>query len=186
MLMADPAAALAETHRVLRPGGRLALAVWGAPERNPFFAVIAAALAGGGHVTRPPDGVPNPFSMANPDRTRSLLDAAGFDGVTVDEIPLAFRFRDVDDYLGFMTDTAGPLAVVLQRLPGPDREKLAAALEHALAPFAADGGVTIPGAALVAVASAGQERATSSASDSATKPARTSTSGTASRSAVNP
>jgi SAM-dependent methyltransferase len=35
MLTADPAAALAETRRVLRPGGRLALSVWGAPERNP-------------------------------------------------------------------------------------------------------------------------------------------------------
>ena len=36
MLMADPAAALAETRRVLRPGGRLALAVWDALERNPW------------------------------------------------------------------------------------------------------------------------------------------------------
>ena len=35
MLLADPAAALAETRRVLRSGGRLALSVWGAPERNP-------------------------------------------------------------------------------------------------------------------------------------------------------
>ncbi len=36
MLMADPAAALAETRRVLRPGGRLALAVWDSIERNPW------------------------------------------------------------------------------------------------------------------------------------------------------
>jgi SAM-dependent methyltransferase len=186
MLMADPVAALAETHRVLRPGGRLALAVWAAPERNPFFSVIAAALAERGHLTRPPDGTPNPFSMADPDRTTSLLRAAGFDPVTVDEVALAFRFRDVADYLGFMADTAGPLAVVLQHLSGPDRDALAAALEHALASFATDEGVTIPGAALVAAATACQERATSSASDSATKPARTSTSGRASRSAVKP
>src|SRR6266487_3782714 len=40
MVMADPAAALAETRRILRPGGRLTLAVWGALERNPFFGTI--------------------------------------------------------------------------------------------------------------------------------------------------
>ena len=36
MLMADPAAALAETRRVLRPGGRVALAVWDEIARNPW------------------------------------------------------------------------------------------------------------------------------------------------------
>jgi SAM-dependent methyltransferase len=152
MLMADPAAALAETRRVLRPGGRLTLAVWAAPERNPFFAAIAVSLVERGHVTRPPGGVPNPFSMASPVRTRSLLDAAGFTAITVDEIPLRFPFRDLDDYLGFMADTAGPLAVALQKLSDPDRVDLRAALEHALASFATDGGYPIPGAALVAVA----------------------------------
>jgi ubiquinone/menaquinone biosynthesis C-methylase UbiE len=45
MLMADPAAALAETRRVLRPEGRLTLAVWGAPERNPFFTAGPLGLA---------------------------------------------------------------------------------------------------------------------------------------------
>ena len=39
MLMADPAAALSETRRVLKPGGRLALAVWDTPERNPWLAL---------------------------------------------------------------------------------------------------------------------------------------------------
>ena len=37
MLMVDPAGALAETRRVLRPGGRLALAVWGTMEQNPVL-----------------------------------------------------------------------------------------------------------------------------------------------------
>jgi SAM-dependent methyltransferase len=36
MLMADPGAALSETRRVLRPGGRLALAVWDAVDANPW------------------------------------------------------------------------------------------------------------------------------------------------------
>jgi ubiquinone/menaquinone biosynthesis C-methylase UbiE len=152
MLMADPAAALTETRRVLRPDGRVALAVWAAPERNPFFAVIASILAAAGHVSPPRDGLPSPFGMAGRDRTRSLLAGAGFTAITVDEIPVRFPFRDLDDYLGFMGDTAGPLAVALQRLSEPDREELTATLATALEPFATGGGYTIPGAALVAAA----------------------------------
>ena len=48
MLMADPAAALAQTRRVLRPGGRLALVVLGAPERNPWTSILARTLVDGG------------------------------------------------------------------------------------------------------------------------------------------
>ena len=36
MLMADPAAALSETRRVLREGGRLAFAVWGRAGSQPL------------------------------------------------------------------------------------------------------------------------------------------------------
>jgi ubiquinone/menaquinone biosynthesis C-methylase UbiE len=153
MLMADPAAALSEARRVLRPGGNLTLAVWAAPERNPFFTVIASSLVEGGHVSPPRDPVPNPFSMASPDRIRSLLAATGFTTVAVDEIKLGFRFRNIDDYLGFMADTAGPLAVTLQKLSEPERNAVAATVEDALGAFAADGGYTLPGAALVAAAS---------------------------------
>jgi ubiquinone/menaquinone biosynthesis C-methylase UbiE len=35
MLVDDPATALAETRRVLRPGGRVALSAWGAPSATP-------------------------------------------------------------------------------------------------------------------------------------------------------
>src|SRR3712207_5408574 len=44
MLMIDPSAALAETRRVLRPGGRLAFSVWAARERNPALSLAATVL----------------------------------------------------------------------------------------------------------------------------------------------
>src|SRR5918912_1414818 len=48
MLMIDPAAAFAETRRVLRPGGRLAFSVFGAPERNPWASLPGRLLVGQG------------------------------------------------------------------------------------------------------------------------------------------
>ena len=57
MLMADPAAALAETRRVLRPGGRLALAVWGPREANPWNTTIQGAF--GDHGLLPPPADPS-------------------------------------------------------------------------------------------------------------------------------
>jgi ubiquinone/menaquinone biosynthesis C-methylase UbiE len=153
MLMADTAAALTETRRVLRPGGHLALAVWAAPERNPFVTVIVSSLVERGHVPPLGESLPTPFSMASPDRTRALLEGAGFSVLTVDEIPIEFRFRDVDEYVSFMSDTTGPIAIALQKLSAQDRKTVAATVENVLGTFETNGEYAIPGAVLVAAAS---------------------------------
>jgi SAM-dependent methyltransferase len=57
MLMADPSSALSETRRVLRPGGRLALAVWDAAEGNPWAQLPARELIERG-LASPPRGDP--------------------------------------------------------------------------------------------------------------------------------
>ena len=148
MLMADPAAALAETRRVLRPGGSLALAVWGAPERNPWATVLGAKLVELGHMPPPEPGGIDPFSMASAERTRALLEGAGFGTVRTEEVPVRLAVTDVDDYLGYAADTAGPAALVLRGLSEADREALASQLADAFTPFAAAGGYELPGLAL--------------------------------------
>ena len=77
MLMPDPEAALAETRRVLRPDGRLVLAVWGQAERNPWISIAGRLLAEHGLVPRPQPGEPGMFVLADEDGLRSLLDGAG-------------------------------------------------------------------------------------------------------------
>jgi ubiquinone/menaquinone biosynthesis C-methylase UbiE len=153
MLVADPAAALAETRRVLRPGGRLALSVWGAPERNPWASIGAMILVERGHMPPPEPEAPGIFSMASADRTRALLERAGFSSVRTAEVPVCFGFRDLDDYEQWVIDVAGPIAMVVRGLPEDERELLRARLREAFVPFATDGGHQLPGVAVCAVAS---------------------------------
>jgi SAM-dependent methyltransferase len=153
MLMANPAAALAETRRVLRPGGRLALAVWGPPERNPWAAIGGRMLMERGHMPPPEPGAPGIFSMGSEERIRAMLEDAGFAGVRVEEIATRFTFSDVDDFVSFAADTGGPFAMVIRGLADDELETIKAQLAEAFAPFAADGGYELPGVALVAAAS---------------------------------
>ena len=135
MLVADPAAALAETRRVLRPGGRLALSVWGAPERNPWASIGGMILVERGHMPRPEPGAPGVFSMASEERTRALLDGAGFRSVRTEEVPVRFAFRALDDYEQWVIDVAGPFAMVVRALPEDEREVLRARLRRGVRPL---------------------------------------------------
>jgi SAM-dependent methyltransferase len=153
MLVADPAAALAATRRVLRPEGRLALSVWGAPERNPWASIGAMNLVERGHMPPPEPGAPGVCSMASEERTRGLLAGADFTTVRTEEVPMRFAFRDVDEYERWVLDVAGPFAMVVQGLSARDREALKAKLAEEFTPFTVDGGYEIPGLALCAVAS---------------------------------
>jgi ubiquinone/menaquinone biosynthesis C-methylase UbiE len=152
MLMADPGAALAETRRVLRVDGRLALSVWGAPERNPWASVPAKALME--HTGTPPadPNAPGIFAMADPERVRSLVRDAGFAEPRLDEVQVRWRFADFDGYWRYVTDLAGGIAVVLQAMSVTDREAVRKLVERATGDYRVDGGLELPGVVLNASA----------------------------------
>jgi SAM-dependent methyltransferase len=152
MLMADPAVALAETRRVLRPGRRLALSVWGTPDRNPWASIGGMMLIQSGHMPPPEPGAPGVFAMASEELTRGLLGDAGFNSVRIEEVPVRFAFRGVDEYEQWVIDVAGPFGMVVRGLPEDEREALRARLRDAFVPFAVGQGYELPGVALCAVA----------------------------------
>jgi ubiquinone/menaquinone biosynthesis C-methylase UbiE len=153
MLMADPAAALAETRRVLRRGGRLVLAVWRAPEQNPWIAVGGRVFVGHGLLPPPDPAAPSMFAMATDERVRSLLQGAGFESVRIDDVPVLFVYESVADYLTTAKDTAGSVRRALGEASEEQLEAITEALEEAFAPFAVDSRYKLPGLSLVALAS---------------------------------
>jgi SAM-dependent methyltransferase len=145
MLMADPAAALRETRRILREGGPLACAVWASPERNPWAALPAMALVQRGHMPPPEPGAPGIFALADPDRVRGLMAGAGFGDPQVEEIAFEFRYGDFDDLWETLVRLAGPLARAINSLPEDERNATREAIEQSVASFRAeDGSYPIP------------------------------------------
>jgi SAM-dependent methyltransferase len=153
MLMADPAAALAETRRVLRPGGRLVLSVWATPEQNPWISTAGRVLVERGHMTRPEPGSPGPFSMGSDDRLRAALDPAGFTMVRTEAVRVRFVYDDIDRYVASAMDTGGSFATAFQESSDEERNAMTQEFAKAFTPFIVDGRYELPGVALVAVAS---------------------------------
>jgi SAM-dependent methyltransferase len=155
MLMADPAAALRETRRVLVPGGRVALAVWDRPETNPWSRVSRAALES--HGLRPPadPAAPGPFTLADPDRVGELLEDAGFTEIELDSLGIVQTDPDFETWWQGHLDMSRQARTAVDR--GDPRAVAAAKAEirAGLARYAdRDGALAIPGRAILAAASA--------------------------------
>jgi SAM-dependent methyltransferase len=145
MLMADPAAALRETRRVLRDDGTLAFAVWQTPDRNPWAAIPGMTLVQRGHMPPPKPGAPGIFAMGLTDRIVELVTGAGFDEPRLEELTFEWHYA-ADDLWDTLTRIAGPLAAVINGLPDEEQSATRAAIEESLTQYRRDGELVVPAA----------------------------------------
>ncbi len=124
MLMADSSAALAETRRVLRDGGRLSFAVWAAPDRNLWAFIPGFALVEAGHVPPPEPDAPGIFALADPERIRQLVTAAGFAEPEIEEVKVEWEYDDPSVHWEKTMKLAAPIAEAMNSLPEAERERI--------------------------------------------------------------
>lgn len=147
MFFDEPEAAFANLAKAARTGGRLCFVCWQEMFANEWIAVPAMAMvAHVGIPDLPEPGVPGPFALADAQRTRSLLESAGWSEVIVEEHTDRMRMgRDPEDVVAFMLSEEMGRRVVEGKDPEAVQAGTEAALE-ALRPYATPEGVLLGGA----------------------------------------
>jgi SAM-dependent methyltransferase len=140
MLLLDPPLALREIRRVLRPGARLAAAVWAGADEVPFIALpgrVARAVLG----TDPPaPDAPGPFRYGEPGALAAVVATAGFASVEEETLRVTFDFADEAAFVAFLEEVSSSFRNIVAQASAEDLAAVRAALLRAARELrAADG-----------------------------------------------
>jgi len=155
MLVPEMGRAAVEIARVLRPGGRAVLAVWASSRLNPWMTATGRAASELGLVEPPDHDAPGPFRLSDPDRLRSVVEAAGLRIERIEDVPVAWAASSLDEWWETSRDTSRMLTMLLERLTPDETAALRARSEAHLQEYVADDGtIAVPGLARVVAATA--------------------------------
>ena len=155
MFSTDPESSLREARRVLRPGGRIALAAWDEPAVNAWATIPNRALIELGHAEPPDPDAPGMFVLAATGRLQELLEAAGFVDVIVETVETPRSFAGVGEYVAETAEISSVFGEVFDPLADKDRAAVARKISEFAEPYtAANGSIQFQGRSLVAAADA--------------------------------
>lgn len=137
MFFPDRVGALRGVRSLLRPGGRIALSVWGPSHNAPFAGIVAEVLAKEFPTER--DELLRPFALADPGVVEDLLAKAGFSDVRITREVRPARFVSVDDFWEPIEAGGGRLGQAYLGLPRDARARVARDVREGVRGFSAEG-----------------------------------------------
>jgi len=150
MLLPNAERALVEMHRVLVPGGRVAIAIWSTQRKVNTLGVIRGVLVRHNAFT-PPPGAPDFFRFGIPGAIERALRRARFRRVRSERMTVNWIFDSPAEFWNSMKQ--GPsLKRALAQLPNARRETIREEVLEHIVRFQDHGRLRIPNEAVLAIA----------------------------------
>jgi len=142
MFMPDLAAALNGIRSRMKPGARLATAVWSTPDKVPMITVGAAIVRQLANLPPPPPNALDPLRLADTSILERALTASGFKSVTIERLQVVFEFASPEAFTQFRREVSAPFRALLERQTHELRDRIVNAVTEAARAYAgADGKV---------------------------------------------
>ena len=149
MFFPDMLTAAKEMMRVLKPGGRVATAVWSVPEKNFWVTAISSTINKNMDVPASPPESPGIFRCAESGLIQNIFHQAGFKNTSEQEVNGKLKCGTTDVYWNMMTEVAAPVVSALTKADENLKEKIKSEVYQLVSEKYPDGNIRIDSSALV-------------------------------------
>jgi SAM-dependent methyltransferase len=150
MFFPSPVDCVREMLRVLKPGGKIAMAVWHFADKNPFHYTVSQVVERYVESTAPKPGSPDAFRFAKPGELLDILASSG--ATATSERLLRFSIRapiSAEDFWTLRSEMSEKLRTKLASLSKPQRAELQREVVEAISAYSSDGGISLPAEVLI-------------------------------------
>jgi ubiquinone/menaquinone biosynthesis C-methylase UbiE len=143
----DPAKAMAEAYRVLSPGGVFAFSQWLGPQQSDCYKMLFTVLQRHCDMSIA-DPAPDAYVLSDPERVRSMMQAAGFENIRYEHVPNTLHAAG-DSFFDFFMTFGVRVPLIVARQDPQVRATIRREIDAAAARYLDDGVYKIPMPSLV-------------------------------------